>query len=307
MSSQDADRIRGSIRRHTRLGLALVIAVIAGLGGWAAATEISGAVIAPGQVVVASNVKKVQHPNGGIVAALNVRDGDTVAEGQIVVRVDDTITRANFAIVAKGLDELEARKARLEAERDGAATITFPDELTRRASDLVIGRILSGETKLLERREAARDGQRQQLTQRIGQLREEISGLSIQVEAKGKEVVLITRELDATRALWKRNLVPLTKITALEREATRTEGEHGQFLASIAQAKGKISETELQIAQIDRDLASDVAKELAEVEAKIGELVERKVAAEDQLKRVDIRAPQSGRVHQLAVHPSAAW
>ena len=161
---------------------------------------------------------------------------------------------------------------------------------------------LGGERRLFELRRAARLGQQSQLRQRIGQLNEEIGGLSAQLGAKQQEIVLVQKELKGARELWDKNLMPITKLTSLEREATRLEGERGQVTASIAQAKGKISELELQIIQVDRDLASEVGKDLREAEGKIGEFVERKVAAEDQLKRVDIRAPQDGTVHQSTAH-----
>jgi HlyD family secretion protein len=263
---------------------------------------ISGALIAPGSIVVDSNVKKVQHPTGGIVGELRVRDGDRVKEGDIVVRLDDTVTRANLAIVTKGLDELTARKARLESERDGDETVKFPADLLTRAGDPGVAAILDGERKLFDLRRNARLGQKEQLRQRIGQLKEEVRGLTAQSESKEKEIKLIQRERDGVYDLWKQKLVPLTKLTELERSAVRVEGEAGQLIAQTAQAGGKISETELQILQIDRDLSSEVAKETREIDGKIGEFVERKVTAEDQLKRIDIRAPQDGTVFQSNVH-----
>ena len=151
-------------------------------------------------------------------------------------------------------------------------------------------------------RRAARGGQRAQLRQRIAQLHDEVAGNEAQLRAKGQEIAHIQRELTGARDLWARNLMPITKLTALEREAARIEGERGQLVAAIAQVEGKVSETELQILQIDQDFASQVGGELREVEAKIGEYVERKVAAEDRLTRVDIRAPQSGIVHQTHPH-----
>ena len=126
---------RDSIHRHLLAGALIVLVLAGGVGGWAATTQIAGALIAQGSVVVDSNVKKVQHPTGGIVGELRVRDGDRVKAGDIVVRLDDTVTRANLAIVTKGLDELAARKARLEAERDGADTVKFPAELLARANE----------------------------------------------------------------------------------------------------------------------------------------------------------------------------
>jgi HlyD family secretion protein len=293
---------RRSMRRHLVAAIVVVSVLVVGVGGWAATAVISGAVVASGSVVVDSNVKKVQHPTGGIVGELRVRDGDRVHAGDIVVRLDETVTRANLAIVTKGLGEMMARKARLESERDGLDTITFPAQLLAEADDPDRAAAMDSERKLFNLRKTARSGQKAQLRERIAQLGEEITGLAAQQNSKAKEIALIERELAGVRELWKQNLVQLTRLTALEREAARLDGERGQLVAASAQAKGKIAETALQILQIDQDIASDVAKELREVDGKIGELVERKVAAEDQLKRTDIRAPQDGTVFQLAVH-----
>jgi HlyD family secretion protein len=293
---------RRSMRRHLLVAAVVIFILLVGVGGWGATAVISGAVVASGSLVVDSNVKKVQHLTGGIVGELRVRDGDRVRAGDIVVRLDETVTRASLAIISKGLDELMARKARLESERDGSDTIVFPAQLLAGASDPDRAAAMDSERKLFNLRRTARSGQKAQLQERIAQLQEEISGLTAQQNSKAKEIGLIERELAGVRELWKQNLVQLTRLTALEREAARLDGERGQLIAAAAQAKGKIAETALQILQIDQDIASDVAKELREVDGKIGEFIERKVAAEDQLKRIDIRAPQDGTVFQLAVH-----
>jgi HlyD family secretion protein len=294
---------RRSIVRHTLAGLVIVIVLAGGVGGWAGTMTLSGALIAQGSVVVDSNVKKVQHPTGGIVGELRVRDGDRVKQGDIVVRLDDTVTRANLAIVTKGLDELAARKARLESERDGVNTIPFSaDLMARAAKDPDIAAIVDGERKLFEIRSTARTGQKAQLRQRIEQLNEEVRGLKAQRESKEKETKLIDREKEGVYDLWRQKLVPLTKLTELERAAVRLEGEAAQLIAQTAQTAGKISETELQIIQIDRDMSSEVAKETREIDGKIGEFVERKITAEDQLKRIEIRSPQDGMVFQSNVH-----
>jgi HlyD family secretion protein len=297
-----ASATRRSMRRHLVAAIVVVSVLVVGVGGWAATAVISGAVVASGSLVVDTNVKKVQHPTGGIVGELRVRDGDRVHAGDIVVRLDETVTRANLAIVTKGLGEMMARKARLESERDGLDTITFPAQLVADAGDPDRAAAMDSERKLFDLRKTARSGQKAQLKERTAQLGEEITGLAAQQNSKAKEIALIDRELAGVRELWKQNLVQLTRLTALEREAARLDGERGQLVAAAAQAKGKIAETALQILQIDQDLASDVAKELRDVDGKIGEFVERKVAAEDQLKRIDIRAPQDGSVFQLAVH-----
>jgi HlyD family secretion protein len=302
MNDNRSQKTQRSIRRHLRAGTTLVLLLAGGVGGWAATTRLAGAIIAPGSIVVDSHVKKVQHLTGGVVGEVRVRDGDHVNAGDIVVRLDDTITRANLAIVTKGLDELMARRARLEAERDRLEEVTFPDALARRAKDAEVTRVLTGERKLFELRRSARLGQKAQLNQRVVQLEQQIDGFKAQADAKVKEVELIERELQGLRELWNQRLTSLNKLTALEREAARLEGERGQLMSSVAQAKDKIAETQLQVIQIDQDLASDVAKELRETDAKIDEYVERRVTAEDQLKRVDIRAPQDGTVFQSSVH-----
>ena len=289
---------REAISRHILAGVVLVGFLGVGLGGWASTAEISGALIAQGSVVVDSNVKKVQHPTGGVVGEVRAHDGDRVKAGDILVRLDETVTRANLAIVTKGLNELYARKARLGAERDGAESVAVPKELAGNVNDRDVADALASERKLFELRRAARLGQKDQLQQRVSQLREQITGLTAQQEAKSKETALIEQELQGVRDLWAKNLVQLNRLTSLEREEARLQGERGALIASAAEAKGKIVETELQILQVDQEFTSDVAKELRETDSKIGEYVERKVTAEDQLKRTDIRAPQDGVVFQ---------
>jgi HlyD family secretion protein len=287
-----------SIRRHIIAGGILVGALVLGLGGWAATAQISGALIAQGSIVVDSNVKKVQHPTGGVVGEVFVRDGDHVKAGDILVRLDETVTRANLAIVTKGLTELYARKARLAAERDGADTVAAPPELANHLDDPDVKDALSSERKLFELRRQDRLGQKQQLQERITQLQEQITGLMAQQDAKDKGIALVEQELQGVRDLWQKNLVQLNRLTSLQREEAQLQGERGQLVAQVAEAKGKIAEIQLQIIQVDEDLSSDVAKELRDIDNKIGEYVERKVTAEDQLKRTDIRAPQDGIVFQ---------
>ncbi|TXN39070.1 HlyD family type I secretion periplasmic adaptor subunit, partial [Methylobacterium sp. WL93] len=296
-------RARASIRRHLALSLGLGTVLVVGVGGWATFTEIAGAVIAPGQLVVESDIKKVQHPTGGVVGELRVREGDRVKAGDVLIRLDETQTRANLDIVLRALDELDARHARDEAERDDAPTIAFPAELLgRRDADPSVARLVDGETRLFAARRAGRAGQKAQLSERIEQLRQEIGGLTQQANAKEREIALILTELTGVRELYAKNLVPLSRVTALERETARLQGERGQLVAQTASAKGKITETELQILQVDGDMRTEVGKDLAEIRGKRSELREKRVAAEDQLKRIDLRSPQDGTVHQMTVH-----
>jgi HlyD family secretion protein len=236
------------------------------------------------------------------VAEILVQDGQTVRAGDPLVRLDATVTRASLAIVTKALDELTARKARLTAERADQISLSFPEELLQRRGESGIAPLMDGESRLFEVRRAARLGQKEQLRERINQLRQECEGYSAQIQAKVDETKHINRELEGVRTLWQKNLIALPKLTELERNATRIEGERGQFVAALAQAKGKITETELQILQVDLGFGSEVGRELREVEAKLGELIEQKIAAEDQMKRIEIRAPQDGIVHESTIH-----
>jgi HlyD family secretion protein len=284
------------------MGFAAAALLVFGVGGWAATTEFSGAVIAPGKLVVDSNVKKVQHPTGGVVGELLAKDGDRVKQGDVVVRLDGTQARTSLATVSKALDELMARQARFEAERDGATAVGFPAALTARAADREVADLMAGEGRLFDMRRGARDGQKAQLREQIGQLELQIDGTQAQEEAKAREIAVLAQELQSVRQLWKQNLVQISRVTALERDAARLDGEKGALVASIAQARGRIAELRLKIHQIDQDLSTEVGKELAEIRAKKAELGERRIAAEDQLRRIELVAPQGGTVFQRSVH-----
>jgi HlyD family secretion protein len=164
------------------------------------------------------------------------------------------------------------------------------------------GRAITAERTLFDLRRLSRSGQKAQLQEKSVQLENEIKGLTGQTEAKQREIDLIRQELEGVRSLWQKSLVPITRLNSLERDTARLDGERSQLAGMIAQSKGKIAEIGLQIIQIDQDLRTEVGKDLIETRSKLSELSERKTAAVDQLNRIDIRAPQSGRVHELSVH-----
>ena len=192
-----------SIQRYMIVGIIIVAFVTFGIGGWAATSELSGAVIGQGVLVVDSSVKKVQHPTGGVVGELRVREGDKVKAGDILVRLDETQTLANATIITKNFDELLARQARLESERDNVDRIAFPKVLLDRSRDPTseAARAIAAEKSLFDLRRQARDGQKAQLMERSAQLQEEIKGYLGQVEAKQKEVDFIHQELEGVRTL----------------------------------------------------------------------------------------------------------
>jgi HlyD family secretion protein len=300
--TMSSDHRRMSLRRHFMVGVGAIALFSGTIGLWAATSPLAGAVVASGQFVVDSNVKKVQHQQGGIVAELKVRDGDRVKAGDLLIRLDETVTKANQQIVVRQLDEFFARKARLEAEQEGAREVANPPELAERLSLPEVEKAIADERRLFATRRSQRDGQKAQLAQRIEQLNEEIVGVDAQVEARDRQLAFLKTELDGLRDLFKRSLVPTSRVMPLEREAANIVGQKGQLVASRAQAQGKISEIRIQLLQIDADLQTETGKELREIQGKTAELQERRIAADDQLKRVDIRAPIDGQVHQLNVH-----
>ena len=290
------------LRRTLEAALAAAFLLGGTAAAWSVYAPLEGAVVAPGVVVVELSLRKVQHPTGGIVGALNVREGDKVKSGQVLVRLDDTAIRANLGIVLNELVALRARLARLLAERDGGEP-AFPADLQgRAASEPDIAQALEGERALLRARSTARSGQKRQLGERAKQLKEEIAGLNEQMHALTQQLAIARDELKDLGDLHAKGLAQRPRVSALQREVLGKEGTIGDIKARVAQTLGKIAEVELQALQLDLDLASAVAKEIREVETRIAELNERKIAGEDQLRRIDIRAPASGVVHQLAVH-----
>jgi HlyD family secretion protein len=283
--------LKRSIRSHLLVGALGFLTLIGLFGGWAVGTEIVGAVIAQGSLVVETSLKKVQHPVGGVVSELMVRDGDRVKAGDVVMRIDATMTRANLAIIVKSLDQFIARKARLESERDRAGNVVFPQVLLDKVGEAEIAAMMTAEQRLYESRKAVRESKKRQLEQRVRQLRDEIAGMEAERAANFREQGMVDEELNRFRSLHERGLMEKSRLSTLERQATDIEGDIGRLMAGSAGVEAKISETALQIIQIDEQWSEEVGSDLREMDARIGEYVERRVAAEDQLKRVDIIAP----------------
>lgn len=289
-----------AIRNHV-IAASVAISMLAfAVGGWASTANLSGAVIAPGTFVVEKNVKKVQHSYGGIVSEINVKNGDRVQHGQVLVRLDATQIRAELGVITSQLIELTARTSRLVAERDGLAEVVFSPAFVARSADAQVA--ANGEARLFSENRKMKDSQKHQLGLRVEQLNEEITGLTAQRDAKQGELALIQKELGQMRILKEKNLMPMTRVYAMEREAKRLSGEHGGLVAQIARAHGQISEINVQILAVDESMRAQAQRELRTIEAKLSELGEREIATVDKLNRIDIRSPQDGIVHELAIH-----
>jgi len=276
-----AARLMHAFEGELKAGLRVLMTGAGILGGWACLMPLSGAVIVPGTLVVESVVKKIQHPAGGVVADIPVRDGTQVRSGDLLLRLDETQARANAHVLTQQLNQIRVRLARLTAERDGLDQPQMPRDLVDRSDDQEVDRLWAAETSLFNSRAAARRTAKDLLHSHVGQLGEQIAGLEAQAKSKAAQHDLISGELEGVDSLYRKGLVPLARKTSLQREAARLDGEHGQVAAAIAEAKSKISEAELQAVRIDHDFRTEVMKDLREAQDKEAELAEKTIAAQD--------------------------
>ena len=301
MTSRTSPR-RFSAGRALVLGFGGVLLLVVGLVGWSVLASISGAVVAGGRVEVENHNQVVEHIEGGTVSEILVRNGDRVAEGDVLLCFSDGRLRSEEAILETQLAELVARRNRLEAEFQGAASIVWDDELAAMAAaDPRAQDILDGQERLFAARAAARAGEVAQLRERIGQAQEEIAGLEAQAASLHEQVGLVDRELEAQRTLFDKQLTRLDRLLAVERAAEDLKGRMGSVTASIARARGKIAEYEIQILQIDTGHIEQAEAQARDVQAQENEVAERLSSVRASLDRMEVRAPVSGEVFGLTV------
>lgn len=291
-----------SLRRFQTAGYLSVFVMVGVFGTWSMTTNLNGAVIAPATIIAETNSKRVQQKDGGVVRKIMVRDGQRVEEGQDLVILDDTETKAELGIVEALLIEELAKKARLEAQRDDQPAVTFPRELESRRADPEVAKVLVGQEKLHAARLSSVKGKLEQLDQQIGQISEQIEGITAQIASKEQQIDLIKVELKDLRSLLEKGLMQNARVLAMEREQARLEGERGELIGQRAAAKGKASEIKLQILQIREDVLSQTLLDLREADGRISELKERRLAAKARLERMVVKAPITGSVYQLMVH-----
>ena len=295
-TSRKVFAVGGRVVFATFLGALLVV----GLGGWASTAQLSGAIIAPGSVIVDQNLKSVQHRDGGIIGFIDVREGDEVKVGQVLFRLDDAHTRAELTIVKSQGTELTAKKARLLAERDLRDEVEFPRSLDR--SDVEVDLAVTGELRLFNGNRTHRANQKQQLSLQLEQIQEEITGLQSQKASKSEEFVLTEAEYRKLKDLSDKRLIENSRLYGVERDRSRLIGERAGLDAAVARAKTRQSEIRVQIGAIDENARTEAQRELSVAETKLTELVNRRIALEDRLSRTDIRATISGRINEVKVH-----
>lgn len=294
---------RWSAKRPIFAGVITLLLLVAGLGSWSAFAELAGAVIAAGELRKEGNRQVVQHADGGIVAAIQVREGDVVDAGDILFRLDETRPRAELAVIDVQRDEALATMARLIAERDGLDELPIQDRLkTRLDENPSLADVIEGQNKLFQARRESLKAEQTQLSSRIEQAARRIDGARDQIEALETQSALIAEEINAQQSLFDKGLGTAAPLLALKRDAARIDGEMAALRSTIAQANSEIAAIEIERLQLDGARREDAIDRLRSLHADIAELDQRRIAIADQLARMDIRAPRAGVVHALTVH-----
>lgn len=287
------------LQRSFRAGLITIGLLFLGLIILAALIGTRGAVVGAGEVTVESRVKKIAHPTGGVIAQVNVREGQRVKKGDILMRLDDSVTGASASAIGDTVEQLQAAAARLAAERDGADSITFPPSLTQNPTPAK--KIAMEEaTNLFKLRKQARGNELGQINERVRQTQAEINSLEAQRAAAQRQANLIKPELEGLRSLRERELVTVNRLNQIERTAVDLQGAVASYGAQIAQARARIAEIRQSGIQLTQDARTQAGLELVEVQARLNDSKVRSASASDAYSRSLVRAPYNGVVEKMA-------
>lgn len=288
---------------YIRLGLFCVVVLGAGLGGWAATANLHGAVISPGQIGIESRRQVVQHPDGGVVSEILVREGDLVEAGAVLIRLDGTRLASELTVLESQLYELMARRGRLEAEQAERDRIAFDPELLAAARiDPRVRSLIDGQQALFEARISTMANEIDVLRERQEQIREQITGAQAEIASLDRQRALIGQELEAQQELLRKGLAQASRVLGLEREAARLDGDRGRLVSQAAQLKGQISEIEIELLRLGAARREEALAQLREFGFRELEFQERRIALREQLARLDLRAPLAGIVLDMTVH-----
>lgn len=291
-----------SARRPVAVGLATIALLVGGFGGWSLLTDIDGAIVAPGQLEVDQNRQIVQHPDGGVVAEIAVKEAQAVNAGDLLIRLDGSLLQSELAIVEGQLFEALARRARLEAERDDKQDPVFTGELAELAKTRAdVAEQIDGQRKLFFARKESLMRQSEQLDKRNAQISSQIDGIDAQTAAVNKQLGLIQQELTDQQSLLDKGLAQSSTVLGLEREAANLQGNMGELIASKAQAQGRATEVDLEILRLAAVRREEANTQLRDLGPQVLEMAERRRALIERIARLDIRAPVSGVVLGLQV------
>lgn len=298
-----SDRTEYSARFPLLLGGLALLALLGGFGTWSVMTRISGAIVASGQLEVEQRRQVIQHLDGGIVAAVDVQEGDRVSAGDVLIELDPTSLRSDLTIVEGQLYELIARTGRLTAERDDALAITFrPDLVEAAATRPEVADLIDGQERLFEARRISLEKETEQLSRRREQIESQITGIDAQTRALGEQLDLIEEELTSQQSLLDKGLAQAARVLALRREKADLMGQIGELTAERAEAQGKITETEIEILKLGTTRREEAISQLRDMQYNVVELTERRQSLREKLDRLEIRAPVGGIVYGMTVN-----
>ncbi|TVQ97007.1 MAG: HlyD family type I secretion periplasmic adaptor subunit [Desulfovibrionales bacterium] len=283
-------------------GLVIILLFFGGLGVWAATATISAAVIAQGEVKVDSNRRTVQHLEGGIVKEILVRDGDRVSRGQVLIRLEAEQVSAAYDLQQGQRDHLLAVKARLEAERDRASRISWPQELQDRAFNINVAAIMEGENKIFQARRSALQGQIGLLQTQIEQLQVLVRSLEEQAVAVQRIIASLTEEIESKTILLEGRYLERSHIMELTRSLDGHRARQEQLVGEQAQTRERIAELRLRIQDLNTQYMQEAVTRLGETQSELFELEDRRRPTIDQARRLEIIAPDDGIVVGLNVH-----
>ena len=291
-----------SARMPLIVGYLGVAILVGGFGSWAALTQIAGAIVASGRIEVAQNRQVVQHPYGGVVSEIMIDEGDTVVEGQVLIRLDSVEWLSKKAVLESELFEIMARYGRLVAERDGENEIEFPEELhTRAITDKNVRELMEGQANLLRARDETISRETDQLSRQREQLNNQIEGIDAQSAAMEIQLRLIGEELSSQQELLDKGLAQASRVLGLQREQARLAGSVGELIARKAQTNTRITEIEIEILKLATRRREEAITQLRDLRQRELALMEERRALDERLDRLDITAPVSGVVYDLAV------
>ncbi|MEO0673086.1 MAG: biotin/lipoyl-binding protein, partial [Pseudomonadota bacterium] len=280
-------------------GQRMVLALLVSLFGFGLFVSINGAVVTSGVVTVEDNYKTVQSLDGGIVAEIRVRNGDLVRAGDVLLTLDKTSDQAELTVVTERSDDFRIQRARLEAERDGRDIFDIPADVVASEG---IKKTIEAQRALFDARMRTYRGEMKLLTRKVEQVSAQLNGLTAQRSARAREKRLADKDLAGVRDLYAKGYANQQRLTGLERDSARLDGELGRLTSEIARVDGALSEAQLGVTQRRKKFIEDTIDELRRVQTQLNELEERKKALNAKVARSDVRAPQAGRVHALAVH-----
>ncbi|MEP3347117.1 MAG: HlyD family type I secretion periplasmic adaptor subunit [Litoreibacter sp.] len=296
-----------SARKPVWIGVLSLFILLGGFGVWSIQSSIAGAIIAPGKIEVDQNRQVLQHPDGGVVAEVSVREGARVAKGDVLIRLDATRLRSEFLIVEGQLFEFVARNGRLKAERDDATEITFDPLLVESAINRPqLQELIDGQQRLFETRKDSARQSIEQLEKRKSQIGNQVDGVRAQQQALETQLALLEQELDAQQDLLDKGLAQASRVLALRREDARLRGTVGELAASTAESEGRITEIDLEILSLDTQRKEEAITQLRDLQYREFELREQRLSLLDRLSRLEITAPVSGLIFGLTVFAERA-